>query len=62
MGYPSKGIHGTVSELTAIVNLRRVGPNGSGLWYVASPNISVPEARRLEKIGAAVEELRDKVG
>ena len=31
-------------------------------WYVASPNLTVPEARRLQKVGAAVEELLDKVG
>jgi hypothetical protein len=31
-------------------------------WYVASPNLTVQETKRLEKIGAAVEELLDKVG
>jgi hypothetical protein len=31
-------------------------------WYVASPNLTVAEAKRLEKIGAAVEELLDKIG
>jgi len=31
-------------------------------WYVASPNLTVAETRRLEKVGAAVEELLDKIG
>jgi hypothetical protein len=31
-------------------------------WYVASPNLSVAETKRLEKVGAAVEEFLDKVG
>lgn len=31
-------------------------------WYVASPNLTVTETRRLEKVGAAVEAFLDKVG
>jgi len=31
-------------------------------WYVASPNLTVAETRRLEKVGKAVEELLDQVG
>jgi len=31
-------------------------------WYVANPNLTVAEARRLEKVGKAVDELLDKVG
>ena len=31
-------------------------------WYVASPNLTVAETQRLEKVGKAVEELLDKVG
>ena len=31
-------------------------------WYVANPNLTVAETRRLEKIGKAVDELLDKVG
>jgi hypothetical protein len=31
-------------------------------WYVASPNLTVAETKRLEKIGAAVEEFLDKIG
>jgi hypothetical protein len=31
-------------------------------WYVASPNLSVAETKRLEKVGAAVEEFLDKIG
>jgi hypothetical protein len=31
-------------------------------WYVASPDLTVAETRRLEKVGAAVEELLDKIG
>jgi len=30
-------------------------------WYVASPNFTVAETKRLEKIGAAVEEFLDKI-
>src|SRR6185369_3003616 len=30
-------------------------------WYVASPNLTVAETRRLEQIGKAVEEFLDKV-
>jgi len=31
-------------------------------WYVASPNLTVAETRRLERIGRAVEEFLDKIG
>jgi hypothetical protein len=31
-------------------------------WYVANPNSTVVETRRLEKVGKAVDELLDKVG
>src|SRR5262245_16137254 len=31
-------------------------------WYVANPNLSVAETRKVEKIGKAVEELLDKIG
>ena len=31
-------------------------------WYVASPNLSVAEIWRLEKVGKAVDELLDNVG
>ena len=31
-------------------------------WYVASPNLTVAETRRLEQVGKAVEEFLDKVG
>ena len=31
-------------------------------WYVASPNLTVAETRKLEKVGAAVEQLLDKIG
>ena len=30
-------------------------------WYVAQPNLTVRDSRRLEKIGAAVDEFLDKV-
>jgi len=30
-------------------------------WYVANPNLTVAETRRLEKIGKSVDELLDKV-
>lgn len=31
-------------------------------WYVANPNLTVVETRRLEKIGSALDEFLDKVG
>ena len=31
-------------------------------WYVANPNLTVAETRKLEKIGQAVDELLDKIG
>jgi hypothetical protein len=31
-------------------------------WYVANPNLTVAETRRLERLGKAVDELLDKVG
>ena len=30
-------------------------------WYVASPNLTVAETRRLERIGKALDEFLDKV-
>src|SRR5262245_32644812 len=30
-------------------------------WYVANPNLTVTEARRLERVGKAVDELLDKI-
>jgi hypothetical protein len=30
-------------------------------WYVANPNLTVAETRRLERVGKAVEELLDKI-
>src|SRR6476660_170917 len=31
-------------------------------WYVSNPNLTVAEARRLERLGKAVEEFLDKIG
>jgi len=31
-------------------------------WYVASPNLTVAETRRLERVGKALDEFLDKVG
>jgi hypothetical protein len=31
-------------------------------WYVASPNLTVAETRRLEQVGKAVDEFLEKVG
>jgi hypothetical protein len=30
-------------------------------WYVANPNLTVAETRRLERVGRAVEDLLDKI-
>ena len=34
----------------------------AAFWYVANPNLSVVETRRLERIGKATEEFLDKIG
>jgi hypothetical protein len=31
-------------------------------WYVANPNMTVAQTRRLQRVGSAVEELLDKIG
>jgi len=31
-------------------------------WYVASPNLTVADTRRLERVGKAVDELLDQIG
>jgi hypothetical protein len=31
-------------------------------WYVANPNLTVAETRRLERVGKALNEFLDKVG
>ena len=31
-------------------------------WYVANPNLTVAETRRLKRVGKAVDEFLDKVG
>ena len=31
-------------------------------WYVANPNLTVAETKRLEKVGKAVDEFLDKIG
>jgi len=31
-------------------------------WYVASPNLTAAEPRRLERVGQAVDDFRDKIG
>jgi hypothetical protein len=54
-GYP--GMHSPqIAEYLANHQIQSDG------WYVASPNLTVAETRRLEKIGKAVDELLDKVG
>jgi hypothetical protein len=30
-------------------------------WYVANPNLSVVETRRLERVGKALDEFLDKI-
>jgi hypothetical protein len=53
-GYP--GMHSPqVGEYLANHQIQADG------WYVANPNLTVAETRRLEKIGKAVDELLDKV-
>lgn len=53
-GYP--GMHSPkVAEYLANHQVQADG------WYVANPNLTVADARRLEKIGKSVDELLDKV-
>ena len=57
VGYPKKGMHDpAIKDWIASHQLT------ADAWYVASPNLTVPEARRLEKLGKAVDELLDKIG
>jgi hypothetical protein len=54
-GYP--GMHSPkIGEYLANHQIQADG------WYVANPNLTVAETRRLEKIGKSVDELLDKVG
>jgi hypothetical protein len=54
-GYP--GMHSPkIKEWLASQQIPAVG------WYVANPDLTVAETRRLKHIGTAVEELLDKVG
>jgi hypothetical protein len=56
-GYPATGMHDPkIKDWIASHQLT------ADAWYVASPNLTVPEARRLEKVGKAVDELLDKIG
>jgi len=57
VGYPPNGMHDP-----AIKDWIAGNQITADAWYVASPNLTVPEARRLEKLGKAVDELLDKVG
>jgi len=57
VGYPPKGMHDP-----AIKDWIAGNQITADAWYVASPNLTVPEARRLEKLGAAVDEFLDKIG
>jgi hypothetical protein len=53
-GYP--GMHS--AKIAEYLASHQVQADG---WYVASPNLTVAETKRLEKIGKAVDELLDKV-
>jgi hypothetical protein len=57
MGYPKKGMHDP-----AIKDWIAGNQITADAWYVASPNLTVPEARRLEKLGKAVDEFLDNIG
>jgi hypothetical protein len=57
VGYPPKGMHDPgIKDWIAGNQIT------ADAWYVASPNLTVPEARRLEKVGGAVDEFLDKIG
>ena len=56
-GYPPKGMHDPgIGDWIASHQITADG------WYVSNPNLTVAEARRLERVGKAVEELLDKIG
>jgi len=57
VGYPPKGMHDPAIKDWIAGN--QITADG---WYVASPNLTVPEAKRLEKLGKAVDEFLDQVG
>ena len=57
VGYPPKGMHDpAIKNWIASTQITADG------WYVASPNLTVAQAKKLEKVGKAVDELLDKVG
>jgi hypothetical protein len=39
----------------------KYGIPGEG-WYVANPNLTVVQTRRLERVGKALDEFLDKIG
>src|SRR5262249_34945347 len=55
-GWP--GIHNTKKTKDWIAS-QQITAEG---WYVANPNLTVVETRRLEHVGKALEEFLDKVG
>jgi hypothetical protein len=57
VGYPKKGMHDP-----AIKDWIAGNQITADAWYVASPNLTVPEARRLEKLGKAVDKFLDNIG
>ena len=57
VGYPPKGMRDP-----AIKDWIAGNQITADAWYVASPNLTVPEVRRLEKVGAVVDEFLDKIG
>jgi hypothetical protein len=54
-GWP--GIHDpSVKDLIAAYQV------SAEAWYVANPNLTVVETRRLERLGTAFDEMLDKIG
>jgi len=51
-----KGAHNNANTKNFIANHQI----GAEAWYVASPNLTVAETRRLERVGKAVNEFLDK--
>src|SRR4029434_7903783 len=56
-GYPAKGMHDpAIGDWIASHQITADG------WYFSNPNLTVAQARKLEKVGKAVDELLDEVG
>jgi hypothetical protein len=55
-------VYADAPEVGRVALEKIMGELDAAGWYVANPNLTVAETRRLERVGKAVEELLDKIG